>query len=60
MGFDPANCVSPGERHVRLAIALDYLSAAPIRGARLGGAGETMDVKVRVASSQTQSQSQSQ
>ncbi|PPD43946.1 MAG: transglutaminase [Methylocystis sp.] len=59
VGFDPANGVSPGERHIRLAIALDYLSAAPIRGARAGGAGETMEVKVRVApTQQTQSQSQ--
>jgi transglutaminase-like putative cysteine protease len=58
VGFDPANGVSPGERHVRLAIALDYLSAAPIRGARVGGAAETMEVRVRVAPTQTQSQSQ--
>jgi transglutaminase-like putative cysteine protease len=58
VGFDPAHGVSPGERHVRLAIALDYLSAAPIRGARVGGSGETMEVRVRVAPTQTQSQSQ--
>jgi len=60
VGFDPAHGLSPGERHVRLAIALDYLSAAPIRGARIGGAGETMEVRVRVAPRQSQSQSQSQ
>lgn len=58
VGFDPAHGVSPGERHVRLAAALDYLSAAPIRGARAGGGGETMEVRVRVAGTQTQSQSQ--
>jgi transglutaminase-like putative cysteine protease len=60
VGFDPAHGVSPGEHHVRMAVALDYLSAAPIRGAHFGGAGETMEVKVRVAPTQTQSQSQSQ
>jgi transglutaminase-like putative cysteine protease len=60
VGFDPAHGLSPGERHVRLAIALDYLSAAPIRGARIGGAGETMEVRVRVAPTQTQTQTQSQ
>jgi transglutaminase-like putative cysteine protease len=58
VGFDPAHGVSPGERHVRLAAALDYLSAAPIRGARVGGAGEIMEVRVRVAPTQGQSQSQ--
>jgi transglutaminase-like putative cysteine protease len=58
VGFDPAHGVSPGERHVRLATALDYLSAAPIRGAHAGGSGETMEVRVRVAPTRTQSQSQ--
>jgi transglutaminase-like putative cysteine protease len=60
VGFDPAHGVSPGERHVRVAAALDYLSAAPIRGARVGGAGETMAVEVRVAPSPSMGQSQSQ
>jgi transglutaminase-like putative cysteine protease len=60
VGFDPAHGVSPGERHVRVAVALDYLSAAPIRGARTGGAGETMEVRLRVAPTRSQSQSQSQ
>lgn len=58
VGFDPAHGLSPGERHVRLAVALDYLGAAPIRGSRVGGAGESMEVRVRVAPTQTQSQSQ--
>ncbi len=60
VGFDPANGVSPGERHVRIAIGLDYLGAAPIRGARVGGAGETMEVRVRVAPTLSKSQTQSQ
>lgn len=55
VGFDPTHGVSPGERYVRVAAALDYLSAAPIRGARVGGAGESMEVQVRVAqTAQTQ------
>lgn len=58
VGFDPAHGVSPGERHVRVAAALDYLGAAPIRGARTGGGDEIMDVRVRVAPMQAQSQSQ--
>ncbi|MFO1101390.1 MAG: transglutaminase family protein [Methylocystis sp.] len=62
VGFDPAHGVSPHENHVRIAAALDYLGAAPIRGAQSGGAGETMDVKICVvqapAFSPFQSQSQ--
>lgn len=58
VAFDPAHGVSPSERHVRLAVALDYLGAAPIRGSRIGGAGESMEVGVRVTTSQSQAQSQ--
>lgn len=62
VGFDPAHGVSPHESHVRVAVALDYLGAAPIRGAQAGGAGEIMDVKICVvqapAFSPFQSQSQ--
>jgi hypothetical protein len=41
---------------VRVAVGLDYLGAAPVRGTRYGGGGEVMSVKVRVdqASQQTQ------
>lgn len=60
VGFDPAHGVCPGEQHVRLAVALDYLGAAPIRGARAGGAGETLEVKVRVAPPRGQAQAHSQ
>ncbi len=56
VGFDPAHGLSPNDAYVRLAVALDYLSAAPIRGARAGGSGEAMDVHVRVAASQNQVQ----
>ncbi len=60
VGFDPAHGVSPHENHVRVAAALDYLGAAPIRGAQSGGAGETMDVKICVARAPVFSQSHSQ
>ncbi|MGD9658063.1 MAG: transglutaminase N-terminal domain-containing protein [Methylocystis sp.] len=60
VGFDPAHGVSPHENHVRVAMALDYLGAAPIRGAQSGGAGETMDVKICVVQAPAFSPSQSQ
>ncbi len=51
-GFDPANCICPHEQHVRVAIGLDYLGAAPVRGTRTGGGKESLDVRVRVLSPQ--------
>jgi hypothetical protein len=33
---------------VRVAVGLDELSTAPLRGTRYGGAGEALSVKVRV------------
>jgi transglutaminase-like putative cysteine protease len=48
IGFDPANDTCPIESHVRLAVGLDYLGAAPVRGTRYGGAGETLAVRVLV------------
>lgn len=62
VGFDPTHGLSPTEAHVRVAVGLDYLGAAPVRGSRIGGGNETMSVAVRVApamqggSWQTQSQ----
>ena len=49
VGFDPANGISPTEAYIRLAIGLDYLGAAPVRGARYGGRGEALQVHVQVA-----------
>ncbi len=60
VGFDPTHGVAPHENHVRVAVALDYLGAAPIRGTHSGGAGETLEVKVRIAQAAAFSQSQSQ
>ena len=56
VGFDPANGISSGEAHVRVAIGLDYLGAAPIRGSRYGGGAETLSVKLTVAGLQNQVQ----
>jgi len=46
VGFDPTNGISVTEAHVRVAIGLDYLDAAPVRGARRGGGAETLEVTV--------------
>lgn len=59
IGFDPANRVCPTDRYVRLATGLDAASAAPIRGSRQGGSGETLDVEVEAESAMA-SQSQTQ
>jgi transglutaminase-like putative cysteine protease len=48
VGFDPANGISPTDAHVRVAIGLDYLGAAPVRGARKGGGGEALTVTILV------------
>lgn len=55
IGFDPAHGVCPDERYVRLAVAPDYIGAAPIRGARMGGGEEKMDVQISVVEAMAQS-----
>ena len=66
VGFDPTNGISTTPAHVRVAVGLDYLDAAPVRGARRGGGTETMAVRVSAVDAgarspgQSQSQSQSQ
>ena len=56
VGFDPANCICTTDAHVRVAAGLDYLGAAPVRGTRYGGSGETMKVAVLVEQARQQSQ----
>jgi transglutaminase-like putative cysteine protease len=51
VGFDVANGDCPADRHVRVACGFDYLSAAPVRGARLGGGAERLVVRLAVAPS---------
>lgn len=59
VGFDPANGISVTDAHVRVAIGLDYLGAAPVRGSRRGGGAESLSVRVRVdRSGLSQSQAQ--
>jgi transglutaminase-like putative cysteine protease len=57
IGFDAANKVCATEAHVRVAIGLDYLDAAPIRGTRYGGGTETLSVSVSVDQAGRQMQS---
>ena len=62
VGFDPANCICTTDAHARVAIGLDYLGAAPVRGTRYGGGAETRTVAVKVEQAggrQGQSQNQS-
>jgi transglutaminase-like putative cysteine protease len=48
LGFDPANGLCVTDRYVRVAVGQDYLDAAPIRGARIGGEDEHLAVAVEV------------
>lgn len=48
VGFDIANQICPTESHLRLAVGLDYLACAPVRGIRRGGGIEDMAVSVSV------------
>jgi len=56
VGFDPTHGMCVGDSHVRVAAALDYLGAAPVRGARYGGGEERLDVKLRVTQASIQNQ----
>jgi transglutaminase-like putative cysteine protease len=48
IGFDATNGISVGEAHLRVAVGLDYLGAAPIRGSRYGGGSEKLAVHIKV------------
>jgi transglutaminase-like putative cysteine protease len=56
VAFDPANGLCATDAHVRVAVGLDYLGAAPLRGTRYGGGGEVLSVKVRVDQARQQTQ----
>lgn len=57
VAFDPANKISATDSHIRVAVGLDYLGAAPVRGTRYGGGSEAMEVAVTVNQSGQQTQS---
>jgi transglutaminase-like putative cysteine protease len=56
VGFDATNGICTTEAHVRVAVGLDYLGAAPVRGTRFGGSGETLKVAVHVEQARQQAQ----
>ncbi|MCS0495989.1 transglutaminase family protein [Ancylobacter sp. MQZ15Z-1] len=56
VGFDCTNRQCPTEAYVRLAIGLDYLGAAPVRGNRYGGGDEQLSVALKVDQSSRQIQ----
>jgi transglutaminase-like putative cysteine protease len=56
VGFDPTNDTCPTDVYVRVAMGLDYLGAAPVRGTRFGGGGETLKVAVQVDQARQQGQ----
>jgi transglutaminase-like putative cysteine protease len=56
VGFDPANSISPAESHIRVAMGLDYLGAAPVRGSRTGGTAEQLQVSITVGQARRQQQ----
>ncbi len=52
VGFDPSTGRSPGDDHVRVAVALDSLGAAAVAGSRLGEGDNAPDVEISVSESQ--------
>jgi len=48
VAFDPAKCVCPTDAYVRVAVGLDALGAAPVRGTRYGAGAETLAVAIKV------------
>ena len=56
VGFDATNGICATDAHLRVAVGLDYLGAAPVRGTRFGGGGEDLEVRVRVAQAARQTQ----
>ncbi len=56
VAFDATNGICATDAHVRVAVGLDYLGAAPVRGTHYGGAGEVLAVKILVDEAMQQTQ----
>lgn len=52
--FDVVNTLNAAESHIKLAIGLDYLDAAPVRGVRRGGGSEHMETRALVKGTHTE------
>ena len=48
VAFDPANGFCPTDAHVRVAVGLDALGAAPLRGTRYGAGAEALEIAIKV------------
>jgi len=60
VSFDPTHGVCGTEGHVRVAVGLDSLDAAPVRGSRRGGGVESLAVGVHGRQTARQGQSRSE
>jgi transglutaminase-like putative cysteine protease len=56
VGFDPTNGFCVTDQHVRVAVGLDHLGAAAVRGAHYGGGRELLAVKLAVTQASWQAQ----
>jgi transglutaminase-like putative cysteine protease len=56
VGFDPSTGICTTDQHVRVAVGLDYLGAARVRGAHYGGGQEDVAVKLNVSQASWQTQ----
>jgi transglutaminase-like putative cysteine protease len=52
VAFDATNAVCATESYVRIAVGLDYLDCAPVKGSYQGGGPETLHVKLKIRSAQ--------
>ena len=60
VGFDATHGVCVTDAHVRIAVGLDALGAAPVRGSRYGGGNEILTVAVNVGTTPLLAQRQAQ